>query len=176
MRACGPDIFGSGRAFIVEVFVSPGGYICGEQSALHGSDGRSAGLNFTKSAARVGNQRPAHDRPTLVNNVETMASTPAILLRHDAEEEESTRKTLQQELTVAAENKLANAVDDKAKERAARELKDASTEAAAGLPSALRGMPPRAGRAFVAGDCSRSPATSNVPAFTKCRSARRSVS
>ena len=33
LTACGSSIFGSGREFTVEVFVSPGGYICGEQSA-----------------------------------------------------------------------------------------------------------------------------------------------
>ncbi|NDG50874.1 MAG: NADH-quinone oxidoreductase subunit L, partial [Rhodospirillales bacterium] len=32
--SCGQNVFGSGRTFPVEVFASPGGYICGEQSAL----------------------------------------------------------------------------------------------------------------------------------------------
>src|SRR6185503_18109352 len=34
LGVCGENILGSGRSFPVEVFVSPGGYICGEQTAL----------------------------------------------------------------------------------------------------------------------------------------------
>lgn len=33
-RICGQDILGSGRSFPIEIFVSPGGYIQGEESAL----------------------------------------------------------------------------------------------------------------------------------------------
>ena len=128
MRACGSNIFGSGRAFTVEVFVSPGGYICGEQSALLEAmeDRRAQPRNRPPELATNG----LRDRPTLVNNVETLAWAPAILLRHDALAEETTRKLLLQELTAAAEAKIASAVDDKAKERASRELKDAPIEAA----------------------------------------------
>jgi formate dehydrogenase beta subunit len=83
LTACGSNIFGSGRTFTVEVFVSPGGYICGEQSALIEAmeDKRSQPRNRPPELATNG----LRDKPTLVNNVETLAWTPAILLRHEAQ-------------------------------------------------------------------------------------------
>jgi NADH:ubiquinone oxidoreductase subunit F (NADH-binding)/NADH:ubiquinone oxidoreductase subunit E len=128
MRACGTNIFDSGRLFTVEVFVSPGGYICGEQSALLEAmeDRRAQPRNRPPELATNG----LRDRPTLVNNVETLAWAPGILLRHDAAAEELTRNNPLQELSSAAEAKLASATDDKTKERASRELKDAPAEAA----------------------------------------------
>jgi NADH:ubiquinone oxidoreductase subunit F (NADH-binding)/NADH:ubiquinone oxidoreductase subunit E len=83
LKACGPNIFGSGRSFPVEVFVSPGGYICGEQSALLEAmeDRRAQPRNRPPELATNG----LRDKPTLVNNVETLAWAPAILLRHDAQ-------------------------------------------------------------------------------------------
>lgn len=82
LRACGNNIFGSGRSFPVEVFVSPGGYICGEQSALLEAmeDRRAQPRNRPPELSTNG----LRDRPTLVNNVETLAWAPAILLRHDS--------------------------------------------------------------------------------------------
>ena len=77
--ACGKNIFGSGRDFPVDVFVSPGGYICGEQSALLEAmeDKRSQPRNRPPELSTNG----LRDRPTVVNNVETLAWTPAIMLR-----------------------------------------------------------------------------------------------
>jgi formate dehydrogenase beta subunit len=128
LTACGANIFGSGRTFPVEVFVSPGGYICGEQSALIEAmeDKRSQPRNRPPELATNG----LRDKPTLVNNVETLAWAPAILLRHDAAGEAKSRATLEQELTAAARKKLEGAADEKAKERASREVKDAPAEAA----------------------------------------------
>ena len=128
LNACGADIFGSGRSFPVEVFVSPGGYICGEQSALIEAmeDKRSQPRNRPPELATNG----LRDKPTLVNNVETLAWAPAILLRHDAAGAAKARVTLEQGLTAAARAKLEAAADDRAKERASREVKDAPAEAA----------------------------------------------
>jgi formate dehydrogenase beta subunit len=83
LTACGPNIFGSGRCFPVELFVSPGGYICGEQSALLEAmeDRRAQPRNRPPELATNG----LRDKPTLVNNVETLAWAPAIVLRHDAQ-------------------------------------------------------------------------------------------
>lgn len=77
---CGGDILGSGLAMQVEVFVSPGGYICGEQTALIQAieDKRAEPRNRPPELQTNG----LWDMPTLVNNVETLAWTPAILL-HD---------------------------------------------------------------------------------------------
>ena len=77
--ACGEGIYGSTRNFTVEVFVSPGGYVCGEQSALIEAmeDRRSQPRNKPPELSTNG----LRDRPTVVNNVETIAWTPAIFLR-----------------------------------------------------------------------------------------------
>jgi formate dehydrogenase/bidirectional [NiFe] hydrogenase diaphorase subunit len=79
LGALGPNIFQSGRAFRLEVFVSPGGYVCGEQTAL------IEALEGKRSEPR--NRPPElqtnglYDQPTILNNVETFAWVPSILLR-----------------------------------------------------------------------------------------------
>jgi NADH:ubiquinone oxidoreductase subunit F (NADH-binding)/NADH:ubiquinone oxidoreductase subunit E len=77
MGACGTKIFGSNRNFQVDVFVSPGGYICGEQTAL---------IEAMESHRAQPRNRPPElmtnglmDKPTVVNNVETLAWTPRIM-------------------------------------------------------------------------------------------------
>ena len=83
--ACGSNIFGSGREFRLEVFVSPGGYVCGEQTAL------IEALEGKRSEPR--NRPPElqtnglYNQPTILNNVETFAWVPAILLREPAADE-----------------------------------------------------------------------------------------
>jgi NADH:ubiquinone oxidoreductase subunit F (NADH-binding) len=64
--------------FPVEVFVSPGGYICGEQTALVEvlEDKRAEPRNRPPELQTNG----LWDKPTLVNNVETFAWVPSILL------------------------------------------------------------------------------------------------
>lgn len=79
LGACGPRIAGSGVGFPVEVFTSPGGYICGEQSALIEAmeDRRAQPRNKPPQLETNG----LHDRPTLVSNVETFAWAAAIASR-----------------------------------------------------------------------------------------------
>ena len=78
LGACGQNIFGSGQEFRLEVFVSPGGYVCGEQTAL------IEALEGKRSEPR--NRPPElqtnglYNQPTILNNVETFAWVPAILL------------------------------------------------------------------------------------------------
>jgi NADH:ubiquinone oxidoreductase subunit F (NADH-binding)/NADH:ubiquinone oxidoreductase subunit E len=78
MGACGENIFQTGRNFTVEVFESPGGYICGEQSALIEAmeDKRGQPRNRPPELTTNG----LRDRPTVVNNVETLAWAPGIIL------------------------------------------------------------------------------------------------
>ncbi len=84
LGACGHDIFKSGRDFRVEVFVSPGGYVCGEQTAL------IEALEGKRSEPR--NRPPElqtnglYDQPTILNNVETFAWVPSILLQRPSPE------------------------------------------------------------------------------------------
>jgi formate dehydrogenase beta subunit len=75
----GRDILGSGETFQLSVFVSPGGYICGEQTALIEAmeDKRAEPRNRPPELMTNG----YHNQPTLLNNVETFAWVPAILDR-----------------------------------------------------------------------------------------------
>jgi NADH:ubiquinone oxidoreductase subunit F (NADH-binding)/NADH:ubiquinone oxidoreductase subunit E len=75
----GPDVCGSGQAFDVEVFVSPGGYILGEETALLEclEDRRGEPRNKPPFPGQSG----LHGLPTLINNVETLAHAAAILAR-----------------------------------------------------------------------------------------------
>ena len=77
--ACGPDILGSGIPFPVEVFVSPGGYICGEESALLEAmeDRRAEPRNKPPFPTVSG----LFNKPTIINNVETLMWTPSIYLK-----------------------------------------------------------------------------------------------
>lgn len=73
----GPDAFGPGRPFRLEVFVSPGGYIMGEETAL------LEGLEDDRGEPRNKPPFPTNEglwgQPTLMNNVETFAVIPSIL-------------------------------------------------------------------------------------------------
>jgi NADH:ubiquinone oxidoreductase subunit F (NADH-binding)/NADH:ubiquinone oxidoreductase subunit E len=76
---CGENIRESGLSFPVEVFVSPGGYICGEQTALIEAiqDHRAEPRNRPPELQTNG----LWDMPTLLSNVETFAWVPAIVVR-----------------------------------------------------------------------------------------------
>jgi len=82
MGVCGANVLNTGRSFPVEVFVSPGGYICGEQSALIEAmeDHRGEPRNKPPQLETNG----LYDKPTLVSNVETFAWVPSILVNGGA--------------------------------------------------------------------------------------------
>jgi len=73
----GSDAAGSGRAFDIEVFVSPGGYILGEETALLEAleDRRGEPRNKPPYPGTCG----LNGQPTLINNVETLALATAII-------------------------------------------------------------------------------------------------
>jgi formate dehydrogenase/NADH-quinone oxidoreductase subunit F len=75
----GPDACGSGRRLNVEIFVSPGGYILGEETALiECMEGhRGEPRNKPPFPGNYG----LHGRPTLMNSVETFADVPIIAQR-----------------------------------------------------------------------------------------------
>ena len=79
LGVCGTEASVLGRPFPVSVFVSPGGYICGEQSALIEamSDRRGEPRNLPPKLETNG----LDDRPTLVSNVETYGWVPYIWLK-----------------------------------------------------------------------------------------------
>jgi NADH:ubiquinone oxidoreductase subunit F (NADH-binding)/NADH:ubiquinone oxidoreductase subunit E len=77
-RACGI----LGEHFDIEIFVSPGGYILGEETALLEAleDRRGEPRNKPPYPGRLG----LRSKPTLINNVETFALVPAIM-KHGAD-------------------------------------------------------------------------------------------
>src|SRR5262249_22503797 len=71
---------GTGRSFQLEVVESPGGYICGEQSTqLQVIQGERDQPRLKNSAEDI-QERGLWDCPTVLNNVETFAWIPLILL------------------------------------------------------------------------------------------------
>ena len=98
--ACGQNIFGSTREFRLEVFISPGGYVCGEQTAL------IEALEGKRSEPR--NRPPElqtnglYNQPTILNNVETFAWVPAILLKQSPSDAAAVATETKSEVTVGA--------------------------------------------------------------------------
>lgn len=75
----GKKILGSDLDFELEVFVSPGGYICGEESALiEAIEGHRA---EPRNKPPFPGQLGLWQKPTVINNVETFANVPQILAR-----------------------------------------------------------------------------------------------
>jgi len=73
----GPNVLASGLSFDLSIFVSPGGYICGEETALlEALEGKRAEPRNKPPFPGVNG---LYQKPTLINNVETLASVPAIL-------------------------------------------------------------------------------------------------
>ena len=75
----GKNILGSGLDFELRIFVSPGGYICGEETALlEAIEGhRAEPRNKPPFPVAAG----LFQKPTVINNVETFANVPQILAR-----------------------------------------------------------------------------------------------
>lgn len=73
----GYDILGSGYSLDIEVRKSPGAYVCGEETALIKSLEGKRGMPSIKPPypAELG----LYGKPTVVNNVETLANIPAIV-------------------------------------------------------------------------------------------------
>ena len=75
---CGQNILGSGLNFELEVFVSPGGYICGEETALMEAIQGHRGEPRNKPPRTVSSG--VWNKPTALNNVETFALASSILI------------------------------------------------------------------------------------------------
>jgi len=74
----GSDILGSGTSFDIEIRRGAGAYICGEETALFNSIEGKRGEPRSKPPFPVA--VGLFGKPTVVNNVETLASIPAIVL------------------------------------------------------------------------------------------------
>ncbi len=75
----GEDILGSGFSFDIELFISPGGYILGEETAL--LEALEDRRGEPRNKPPFPGQKGLHGLPTLMNNVETFAYVPVIGLR-----------------------------------------------------------------------------------------------
>lgn len=75
----GPDAIGPGHDFDIELFISPGGYILGEETALLEAleDRRGEPRHKPPFPTTAG----LYGGPTLINNVETLAAVSTILAR-----------------------------------------------------------------------------------------------
>jgi formate dehydrogenase iron-sulfur subunit len=75
----GPDVAGSGRRFDLEVRMGAGAYICGEEtSMLESLEGRRGEVRVRPPLPAV---KGLFGRPTIVNNVISLASVPIVLRR-----------------------------------------------------------------------------------------------
>jgi formate dehydrogenase iron-sulfur subunit len=76
-KVLGPSVLGSGKGFDMEVRVGAGAYVCGEETSLLDS------LEGKRGEVRAKPPLPAHkglfDRPTVINNVISLASVPVII-------------------------------------------------------------------------------------------------
>jgi NADH:ubiquinone oxidoreductase subunit F (NADH-binding) len=78
---CRDKVFGPDLPFRIEVVESPGGYICGEQSALlEALRGQRAQPRLQNMAADI-QVSGLDNKPTILNNVETLAWVPAVVLK-----------------------------------------------------------------------------------------------
>jgi NADH:ubiquinone oxidoreductase subunit F (NADH-binding)/(2Fe-2S) ferredoxin/NAD-dependent dihydropyrimidine dehydrogenase PreA subunit len=79
----GNNIFGSGFNFDIEIRLGAGAFVCGEETALIASieGGRGMSRNKPPFPAAKG----LWGKPTIINNVETLANIPAILFSGAAE-------------------------------------------------------------------------------------------
>ena len=75
----GAHVLGSDLAFDLEIFVSPGGYICGEETALlEAMEGKRA---EPRNKPPFPVLEGLWNKPTALNNVETFANVPQVLVQ-----------------------------------------------------------------------------------------------
>ncbi|NLF93627.1 MAG: NADH-quinone oxidoreductase subunit NuoF [Oligosphaeraceae bacterium] len=73
----GEDLFGSGFNFSVRIMEGAGAFVCGEETALIASIEGKRGMPMPKPPFPA--QCGLYGKPTVINNVETLASVPYIL-------------------------------------------------------------------------------------------------
>lgn len=82
MNLLGKDILGSGFDFRVKIRLGAGAFVCGEGTALIQSIEGKRGMPQAKVYRTY--QKGLFDRPTVINNVETLANIPEII-RHGSD-------------------------------------------------------------------------------------------
>lgn len=79
----GDNVFGSGQAFRIHVMEGAGAFVCGEETALMASVEGKRGMPKPKPPFPA--QSGLWGQPTVINNVETLATVPLVLRRGAAE-------------------------------------------------------------------------------------------
>ena len=74
----GEDILGSGFSFDVEIYQGAGAFVCGEETALMRSIEGKRGMPRPRPPFPA--QKGLWDKPTILNNVESFANVPQIIL------------------------------------------------------------------------------------------------
>lgn len=78
MGVLGEDIFGTKHSFKITVMEGAGAFVCGEETALMASIEGKRGMPNPKPPFPA--QKGLWNKPTVINNVETLASVPLIIL------------------------------------------------------------------------------------------------
>ncbi|ADK79510.1 NADH-ubiquinone oxidoreductase-F iron-sulfur binding region domain-containing protein [Sediminispirochaeta smaragdinae] len=73
----GEDLFGTGACFDIKVMEGAGAFVCGEASAMVASIMGGRGMPRPKPPRTA--EKGLWDKPTVVNNVETLATVPLVL-------------------------------------------------------------------------------------------------
>ena len=74
----GGNIFGAGKSFNINIMEGAGAFVCGEETALMASIMGRRGMPSPKPP--FPSQRGLHGKPTVINNVETLATVPKIII------------------------------------------------------------------------------------------------
>ena len=74
----GKDIFGSGFDFDIDIRLGAGAFVCGEETALIASIEGERGMPRNKPPFPA--QKGLWGKPSIINNVETLANVPVIIL------------------------------------------------------------------------------------------------
>ena len=75
----GPNVLGTGFSFDIEIRIGAGAFVCGEETALIASIEGKRGMPRPRPPFPA--QHGLWGKPTLINNVETWANVPPIMLR-----------------------------------------------------------------------------------------------
>ena len=73
----GDNIFGSGKRFDIEIKEGAGAFVCGEETALIASIEGKRGMPTLKPPFPA--EKGLFGKPTVINNVETLATVPIVL-------------------------------------------------------------------------------------------------
>lgn len=73
----GDNVFGSGKSFRINVMEGAGAFVCGEETALLASIEGKRGMPNPKPPFPA--QKGLFDKPTVINNVETLALVPVVM-------------------------------------------------------------------------------------------------